>query len=344
MSCAGHDPARASRSASMSSRSPHSLRRPRPRCSLACVCAASPSSCPAAAGLAVASAIAIGVTRPGAGPPRGRLDARDDCRARRPSGRTHAGPTSSESYSGAQDAAALAGKAAPGPVVGRAQRYVASLTLGGRRHGRPLRRDAAGARRSRAISAGTSSPSATRPATTAVASVTLRVPSPRSADAVTRLSALGTIVAQDVQIDDLQQPLDELDRAAPPAPGTACRTEGEARRLADLRRPRAPRGAQGTGQGAARPVSGKPRGDRRRGAARHVPARAAHQGERGRDRRPARGLDRALDKALAVLTWEAVVALAIAVAAAPLVLTALLLWAARRTQRRRADERLLAAS
>jgi hypothetical protein len=61
---------------------------------------------------------------------------------------------------------------------------------------------------------------------------------------------------------------------------------------------------------------------------------------------PAAGsrLDRALDKALAVLAWEAVVVLALLVAAAPLVLVAVAVWLTRRGRRRREEERLLAAS
>ena len=59
---------------------------------------------------------------------------------------------------------------------------------------------------------------------------------------------------------------------------------------------------------------------------------------------PGTRLDRALDKALAVLAWEAVVVLAIAVAAAPLVLVALAVWIARRARQRREEDRLLASS
>ena len=59
---------------------------------------------------------------------------------------------------------------------------------------------------------------------------------------------------------------------------------------------------------------------------------------------PASRLHRALDRALEVLAWEAVVVLAVAVAVAPLVLVGAAVWATRRTRRRREDERLLAAS
>ncbi len=44
------------------------------------------------------------------------------------------------------------------------------------------------------------------------ASLTLRVPTARVQDALTRLAALGRVVGQQVQIDDLQATLDQLDR------------------------------------------------------------------------------------------------------------------------------------
>ena len=50
--------------------------------------------------------------------------------------------------------------------------------------------------------------------TTGPPSLTLRVPVGECVqDAIARLSALGTIVSQQVQIDDLQEALDALDRA-----------------------------------------------------------------------------------------------------------------------------------
>ena len=297
---------------------------------------------PAAAGLAVASAIAIGVTRPepalreAASPP-GTTVERDSALDART-----AGPTTSESYSGAQDASALAGKAAPGPVAGRAQRYAASLTLA------VDDTDALSAATQRALSIARDLGGyvvAVRYATgdDGVASVTLRVPSARSADAVTRLSALGTIVAQDVQIDDLQQPLDELERtvrrlqaqlAALKAKLDGSLTSAERARLEERR-------AQVKAQLDQYRASRAATAAEARLATFQLELRTKeNEGVTPLGSR----LDRALDKALAVLTWEAVVALAIAVAAAPLVLAALLLWAARRTQRRRADDRLLAAS
>ena len=296
---------------------------------------------PAAAGLAVASAIAIGVTRPEpalreAASPSGTIEQDSTAGART------AGPTTSKPYSGAQDAAALAGKVAPGPVAGRAQRYVASLTFA------VDDTDALSAATQRALSIAHDLGGyvvAVRYATgdDGVASVTLRVPSARSADAVTRLSALGTIVAQDVQIDDLQQPLDELDRT--------------------VRRLRAQLAALNAKLDGSLTAADRARLEERRAQIKaqldqHRASRAATAAEarlatfqlelRTEENEgvtpPGSRLDRAFDKALAVLTWEAVVALAIAVAAAPLVLVGLLVWGARRAQRRRADDRLLAAS
>ena len=59
---------------------------------------------------------------------------------------------------------------------------------------------------------------------------------------------------------------------------------------------------------------------------------------------PGSRLDRALDKALAVLAWEAVVVLAIASPSPRWRSSSLAVWVARRARRRREDDRLLAAS
>jgi hypothetical protein len=57
---------------------------------------------------------------------------------------------------------------------------------------------------------------------------------------------------------------------------------------------------------------------------------------------PASRLDRTLDEALNVLLWEGVIALAIAIVAAPFALVVLALWLSRRFYRRREEDRLLA--
>src|SRR5678815_4932934 len=99
---------------------------------------------------------------------------------------------------------------APAPFAGRAQRYSASLTLSvedtdalseATQRALSIARDLGGYVLSVQYATGTEG----------AASLTLRVPSTRAADAVTRLSALGTILAQNVQIDDLQESLDTLE-------------------------------------------------------------------------------------------------------------------------------------
>jgi peptidoglycan hydrolase CwlO-like protein len=173
--------------------------------------------------------------------------------------------------------------------------------------------------------------------------MTLRVPSTNAADAVTRLSSLGTILGQSVQIDDLQESLDSLDRrqqqvrariAALTAAIDRAETDAERARLeeqraqarAELRELRASRAAT-----AAEARNATVQLDLRT----NEDAGATAPGSR---------LDRALDKALAVLAWEGVVLLAVAIALAPLALVATAVWATRRTRRRREEERLLAAS
>ena len=176
-----------------------------------------------------------------------------------------------------------------------------------------------------------------------VASLTLRVPSTQAATAVTRLSDLGTILAQNVQIDDLQESLDALGReieraraeiAALTAAIDRAETPAQRARLVERR---------GQARAELRELTAT------RAATSEAARNATIQLELRTDESsvaPVGGsrLDRALDQALAVLAWEGVVALAIGVAAVPLVLVELALWFAHRTRRRRDDDRLLAAS
>ena len=292
---------------------------------------------PAAAGLAVVSAVAIGVSRP-----RLRRAARRPPRSR--NGASAPTGTTAESFSTgpAADASAAQAKGAPGPVTGRAQRYSANLTLAvedtdalseATQRALTITRDLGGYVVSVQYATGADG----------AAALTLRVPSARAADAVTRLSGLGTIVAQSVQIDDLQESLDTLDRqleriraqvAALTAAIAKAETAAERARLlerraqaeAQLRELRASRSSTAEAARNAT-IQLELRTDRATGVA-----------------APGSRLDRALDKALAVLAWEAVVVLAIAVAVAPLALLVAGVWVTRRARRRREDDRLLAAS
>jgi hypothetical protein len=294
---------------------------------------------PAVAGLAVASAVAIGITRPdpalrdAAAPPPGS--------AAQELGQRSSEAPPSATYGSAADAA-TAQKAAPGAVDGRAQRYSATLTLGvedtdalseATQRALSIARDLGGFVVSVRYATGDEG----------AASVTLRVPSARSADAVTRLSSLGKILSQNVQIDDLQESLDGLDQALRQlraqlgavnaqlertlsAADRARLLERRAQIQAQLRELRTNRSAT-----AAEARLATFQLELRTEQQSSVPATSSR-------------LDRALDRALAVLAWEGVVVLAIGIAAAPLVLLGVGLWAARRMQRRRDEDRLLAAS
>jgi hypothetical protein len=291
---------------------------------------------PAGAALALASAVVIGVTRSGS-PDLQQTTAAVE-RAQRSSGTTGealVGPPAAADATTAQ-------KAAPGPVAGRAQRYSAALSLqvadtdalsDATQQALAIARDLGGYVVSVHYATGADG----------IASLTLRVPSTSAADAVARLSSLGTILAQNVQIDDLQETLDTLDRrqeqlqaqiaaltvAIEQAANEAERARLEERRAqarAALRELRASRAATAA-EARNSTIQLELRTKQESGVA--VP------GSR---------LDRALDKALDVLAWEAVGVLALAVALAPLALVAAAVWAARRARRRREEERLLAAS
>jgi hypothetical protein len=287
---------------------------------------------PVAAGLAVAAAVAVGITQSSPAPV-----ARE--------------AVSSPSQDTAQPPAALAGpqigsatsrSKAPAPAIGRAQRYTATLTLGvddtdalssATQQALAIARDLGGYVVSVQYATGESG----------VASLTLRVPSTQAATAVTRLSDLGTILAQNVQIDDLQESLDALGReieraraeiAALTAAIDRAETPAQRARLVERR---------GQARAQLRELTAT------RSATSEAARNATIQLELRTDESsvaPVGGsrLDRALDRALAVLAWEGVVALAIGVAAVPLVLVGLALWFAHRTRRRREDDRLLAAS
>ena len=291
---------------------------------------------PAAAALAVVAAVAIGVTRPSPGAREATAPASDAQRSAAAPTTTFAGPS-------ADAAGTRLEKAAPTPLPGRAQRYSANLTLSvedgdalsqATQRALAIAKDLGGYVVSVQYATGEQG----------AASLTLRVPSPRAGDAVTRLSALGTILAQNVQIDDLQESLDTLDRQleraraqiaalvdslarAETAAERARLLERRAQAQAELRELRASRSATADVARNAT-IQLELRTEENTGVAAPGSSR----------------LDRALDRALEILAWEAVVVLAIAVAAAPLVLVALAIWGARRVRRRREDDRLLAAS
>jgi hypothetical protein len=173
------------------------------------------------------------------------------------------------------------------------------------------------------------------------AELVVRVPRERVQQAIGDFAQLGTVVAQEVHIEDLQQQVDAMtDRIAVLTaeiarierqlknPNLALETRARlsARLAADrreLRELRANRAAT-TREGELATVSLSLTTEARAEA---VPA-------------PGR-IDRALDRAGEVLAWEAAAVLLVLVAVGPLLVLAILAWLVLRVARRRSDERLL---
>ncbi len=174
------------------------------------------------------------------------------------------------------------------------------------------------------------------------ASLTVRVPVAKVQEAIVRFSALGKITSQQVTIDDLQESLDAFERRASSVRAQIARIsarleteplDAETKALLETR---------------LRTLRGELRELRRGIAATNAEARFATiqltvltPGALGVAPVPSR-LDRTLDEALNVLVWEGVIALAIAIVAAPFALVALAVWLGRSLYRRREEERLLA--
>ena len=288
---------------------------------------------PAAAALALASAGVLGLTRSDtdeAALQRERLQSMTDAGA------------------GAENAPApnaLQGAADPGtgiaPTPGRAERVTATLTVEvadsdavsrAAQQALAVTRSLGGHVVSASVSTGEEGS----------ASLTVRVPVANVQDAIVRFSALGKITSQLVTIDDLQESLDALERrqrsvraqialiaarleSEPLDAETRARLESRLKNLrTDLLVLR--RNIAGT-RAEARMAT--------------IQLTVLTPGALGVVPVPSR-LDRTLDEALNVLVWEGVIALAIAIVAAPFALVALAVWLGRSLYRRREEERLLA--
>jgi hypothetical protein len=292
---------------------------------------------PAGAAMAMAAAVVIGFSRSGSPDTLGTAAPESTARSAGTTGESLTAPPTAGD-------AATAQKAAPGPVAGRAQRYSAALSLqvedtdalsDATQQALAIARDLGGYVVSVHYATGDQGS----------ASMTLRVPSAKAADAVTRLSSLGTILAQNVQIDDHQESLDSLDRreqqvrARIAALTTAIDRAETAAERARLEEQRAQTRAQLRDLRASHAATSA--------EARNATVQLDLQTKQDSGGAvPGSGsrLDRALDKALAVLAWEGIVLLALAIALAPLALVAAGVWATRRARRRREEDRLLAMS
>jgi uncharacterized coiled-coil protein SlyX len=176
------------------------------------------------------------------------------------------------------------------------------------------------------------------------ATLTVRIPAARTQDAIARLSALGSIVSQQVSVEDLQEQLDTLTRRmrslrAQIVKITARLESGtldaETRAALELRRKtlrnelRTRRSEAGATRSAARFAT--------------IQLSVVTPEAEGVVPTSSR-LDRSLDKALDVLVWEGIVALVVLLVAAPLAIVAVAAWLLHRLYRRYAEDRLLATS
>lgn len=175
------------------------------------------------------------------------------------------------------------------------------------------------------------------------ASIVLRVPVDRVQDAIAGLSGLGRIVAQQVTVEDRQESIDAFRRRARSLQSqialvdarleselldaeTRAKLEARLKNLrADLR--------------GARVSLDVLRSEARMST---IQLSVVTPGAFGAVAPPSR-IDRTIDEALNILTWEAVIALGILIVLAPFALVALAAWVGRRLYRRHEEGRLLAA-
>lgn len=284
---------------------------------------------PAAAAIAVASAGVVGLSRSDVAPRSVAVPELAQKGAPVPVGGV------AGSGSAAQDSAV------PGP--GRAQQVSATLTLevpdsdavsSAAQDALDLTRSLGGYVVSSSVSTGTEGS----------ASLVVRVPVAKVQDAIVGLSALGRIVSQQVNVQDLQESLDTLQKREATVRGQIARirarlasesldaeTEAVLRaRLQTLRSELVQLRTQIAATNAEARMSTIQLTIVTPGATGVVPATSR--------------IDRTIDEALNVLAWEGVVALGVLIVVAPFAIVALALWLGRRLYRRREEDRLLAAS
>ncbi|MBA2740758.1 MAG: DUF4349 domain-containing protein [Actinobacteria bacterium] len=298
---------------------------------------------PAAAALAIASAGVLGIARSDAPTPQA---ARDASTATAEKGALRSGesavpdmPTQGVAAQDPAIAPAISPAIAPGDD--RAQRINATMTVevensngvsSSAQKALDLTRRLGGHVVSASVATGQG----------ANASLTLRVPVTRVQEAIAGLSALGTIVSQQVSIEDLQTTLDQLERRERSVraqiallvarlDSDSLDAETRARfesRLKNLRTElRSLRGGIAGTNAEARMAT--------------IQLNVITPETSGVVPTSSR-LDRTLDEALNVLVWEGVVTLAIIIVAAPFALLLLAVWFGNRFYRRREEDRLLA--
>ena len=248
--------------------------------------------------------------------------------------------TAPELKAGAPPAAADA--TAPAPTTGRATRYSAQLTLqvkdvdglsGATQQALQITRDLGGYVVS--VSYATSD--------TGVSALTLKVPTAKVQDALVRLTGLGKIVSQQVQIDDLQGQVDELTKRETALRGQIARLSA---RLADPDLDAQTRATLEARRDAARSELAQVRTTRAQvnAEARYATIQLTLQTSESAAVVPVPSRwDNAIDRAGEILVAEATIVLYALVILGPFALLALLIWLGRRGLRRRQEAELLSA-
>jgi hypothetical protein len=230
----------------------------------------------------------------------------------------------------------------PAPTPGRAQRYEASLRLrvadadalsGATQRALRLTRELGGF----VVSLRSSVPEQG----TGGAEIVVRVPRERVQQAIVGFSDLGTILAQDVRIDDLQGQIDSLGERIADLTAEIARIQ---RQLARPNLPVETRARLSARLAEARREAAELRASRtaatREAELATVSLSLTTEEESAVPAGKSR-LDRALDQAAEVLAWEAAAVVLVLVAVGPVALLAVLAWLGLRIARRRSDDRLL---
>ena len=232
--------------------------------------------------------------------------------------------------------------ATPGPTTGRAQRYSAQLTLSVKNIDALSDATQQALRITRDLGGYlvTASYATTDSGTS---SLTLKVPTANVQQAIVRLSDLGKIVGQQIQIDDLQGQVDELTKrenalrlqiARLSARLAATDIDAETRATLEARRDAA-RSALGRVRVATAQVNAE---------ARFATIQLTLQTKESSTVVPVPSrFDNALDRAVEILEIEAMAVLYALVIVGPLALLALLAWLTRRGIRKHQDEQLLSS-
>ncbi len=232
--------------------------------------------------------------------------------------------------------------AAPVPAGGRATRYEAQLTISVK-NGNALSEATTRAQSIARDLGGYVVNVSFASAEAGNSSLTLRVPTARVQDSLTQLAALGRVVAQQAQIEDLQATLDQLARRimvlrARVAHITALLTDTSLTsvRRAELEAQRTElqnelRGTRQTRSGTA-------------GEARYATIQLQLQTAAKAIAAPPSRANRILHQAGRILAWEGAALLYVLVIAGPLAVVAMAFALAGRTRRRGQETRLLARS